>query len=626
VRRVIGHGAPAGLDVTGHLERIDFGLSQLLWHGHLDGWYPRTIMGAQEYLLYGPGVTWAVAAVRLATFTTLSSDTTVALLAAAAFVSVAPATASLARAVGLNRTGSWLAGLLALTVSSGRGGGLHGMFETGLLSQHLAYPAVIAALAQLIVVLRRPARAPAAGLIAASLFVLLTHPISLAILAFVSPMVIGALWITGQLPLSVVAVRRAAGLSALGIGIAGWWVVPFVVHRDLTGVFTYWDTPTLREDLRLLWGGDRGLQAPLARPIVGAIAVAFLAGVARRRDRLGIALAVPGPLALLAAHLIDAHSTPGSSLGHQLINRGLSVYCVLAVLPAAWLAQRLATWLGGPRDLAVIAFVACLAVLTLGRFDDLAQPLAQPSAATRAAAAVLAKSVPPSARFAVRGIVAEEHDYGIWAPARWLSRASGRNVLNAFVPEVAPGAWVSAMVDDPLTADNVDAWVDKARRLAVTHIVSSDAAASGALSHARAARQVWAQDNLVIFELSGSPGHPVGSLLDLPDAPSAQRIDARSITIDYTSSYARPIDITVGWSPKWAVTVDGQRIAKWRGPEDRIRLDLPAGSHHLRLEFRDDGADRAGQTLSVLSIILGIWLWRINNVDAPVGDPLGLSR
>ena len=65
-----------------HLIRADFALPHLVAHLRPDGWFPRLVLGQQEFLFNGPGLTWLVGAVRIFTLGTLS--TTGALKVAAA--------------------------------------------------------------------------------------------------------------------------------------------------------------------------------------------------------------------------------------------------------------------------------------------------------------------------------------------------------------------------------------------------------------------------------------------------------------------------------------------------------------------------------------------------------------
>src|SRR5262249_35547789 len=64
---------PHGEDVMAYLVRADFALPNLVAHGRLDGWLPRFYLGYQEFLFNGPGVTWAMAALRGVTFGALSN-------------------------------------------------------------------------------------------------------------------------------------------------------------------------------------------------------------------------------------------------------------------------------------------------------------------------------------------------------------------------------------------------------------------------------------------------------------------------------------------------------------------------------------------------------------------------
>ena len=73
-RHAWGAHVIGGGDITADLVRSDFGIAHLLAHGRIDGWFPRFMLGHQEFLFNGPGVTWATGSIRAITFGSLSNS------------------------------------------------------------------------------------------------------------------------------------------------------------------------------------------------------------------------------------------------------------------------------------------------------------------------------------------------------------------------------------------------------------------------------------------------------------------------------------------------------------------------------------------------------------------------
>jgi uncharacterized membrane protein len=92
-----GGRPPGGEDVMAHLVRLDFGISQLVAHGRLDGWLPRFYVGYQEFLFNGPGLTWTAAAVRGVTLGILSDAGGAKVVGVLSFAALPVAVAFLAR-------------------------------------------------------------------------------------------------------------------------------------------------------------------------------------------------------------------------------------------------------------------------------------------------------------------------------------------------------------------------------------------------------------------------------------------------------------------------------------------------------------------------------------------------
>jgi hypothetical protein len=93
--------------------------------------------------MYGPGLAVAVGAVRVLTFGLVSIPGALEIVTVAALVALVPAAAALTRAFGLSVAAGRAGGLLALAVSSTRGGGIQGAFDLGLLPNTLAAPLVL---------------------------------------------------------------------------------------------------------------------------------------------------------------------------------------------------------------------------------------------------------------------------------------------------------------------------------------------------------------------------------------------------------------------------------------------------------------------------------------------------
>src|SRR5436305_11389396 len=141
-----GGRPPAGDDVMAHITRADFGLGHLFFHGRLDGWFPRFMLGHREFLFYGQGFTALLGLLRVATLGGLSNTGAMKVAAVGSFVLFGPAAAFLARSLGLSRLASVVAGILALAVNNVYGVGLAAVFVIGLVPQQVAALAACVAL------------------------------------------------------------------------------------------------------------------------------------------------------------------------------------------------------------------------------------------------------------------------------------------------------------------------------------------------------------------------------------------------------------------------------------------------------------------------------------------------
>lgn len=221
----------AGVDVIAHVMRVTFGVEQLILRGRLDGWDPAEHLGYQLYLIRGPGMSWLTALIKAMSLNRLPTVAALNVAVLSSFVAFPLAVAFLARSSGLGRTASGLAALLSLLVSNPFGNGIEGLFGLGLLENQvgaLYFPAVLGALI-------RVANGGSMGwaLFGASglALLLLTHTLSALVLPPIAALYVP--WFLGRR--HEPALLRLCLTGALAAGLAGFWLIPLLAHRDLVG-------------------------------------------------------------------------------------------------------------------------------------------------------------------------------------------------------------------------------------------------------------------------------------------------------------------------------------------------------------------------------------------------------
>ena len=617
VRPVMGGRPPGGEDVMAHLVRADFAVPHLIAHLRPDGWFPRLVLGQQEFLFNGPGLTWLVALVRAATLGTLSTTGALKLVAVAGVAALPPAVAFLARSYGLSRPAAGLAGVLSLLVSSPYGPGLQGLFRVGLVPNQVGAVLFCLALGAVVRSLDGPApRWPRRAALATA-GLLVTHLVSALILAVFVALTVAARAAAGRLRMA--AMGRLALAAAGAAGLAAFWLVPILAHRDLHGIYTGWDTPSLPARLvqladgRILFPAGFGLL--VLAGWVHQAALAFTAGTAGGDDRGRAAAAarslvwvlVPAlylPLAYGALRLLG----PGD-VALQLPNRGLGYVGLMAVFavaaPLAALAQRL-----GPPGRPAALVVAGAAVLAFAPGRGAPAQLAEPKPALRAAAGILRTLVPPGARFATqRDFPAEIARTGVVHPETWLARVSGTNSLNGYNLE-AVSTPDAAFAADGLGSDDPPVAADRLARLGVSHVVTTDDGVAGRLAGSGRFTPVWHASPVAILAVEPRDGAPPPASLAASPVPlSAFLTDARAehVAVQFHADQAAPVTVAVAWSPKWHARLDGHRALITRTADGLIATALPAGDHTLRLAYHPDVWDHLGLALSGASAAAMVW-------------------
>jgi hypothetical protein len=158
-------------------------------------------------------------------------------------------------------------------------------------------------------------------------------------------------------------------------------------------------------------------------------------------------------------------------------------------------------------------------------------------------------------------------------------------------------------VPESIEADEPSASADRLARLGVTHAVLTDDRGAGRLVASGRFRLVWRVAPIAILAVEPRDGAPPpASLVDSPAPLSAFLVDARAehVGVEVHTGLRAPVTVAVAWSPKWHGRLDGRAIALRRTDDGLIQAELPAGDHDLRLDYRTDGWDRLGLTLTIL--------------------------
>lgn len=609
-RHAWGPHVIAGGDITADLVRSDFGIAHLVAHGRLDGWFPRFMLGHQEFLFNGPGVTWAAAFIRALTFGQLSNSGAIKALAVIAIAAEPLAVAYFARSFGLDRVAGAIAGILALTATVGFGLGLEGQFVNGLLSHQVGAIPFFVSFGAVVRAYDEPSRKRSIIAAVALASLAITHLISVMILAVMLP--IAMLFRLGA---SERAARRRGLRSLLltacvAVGLAGFWVVPFFVHRNLRGPIVTWGTDPFEQRIAQIMRGQL-LYLPFIAKLVMLAWVIVLVRCALGRRELLVFLTVPA-LYLAIAHVTLKYPGPGD-ISLQLANRGLAYAGIIALVPVAALvalaARRIGEWAEEPalvEVLSLIAIVITVGVTVAHSKEGLAGELTPATPAFRDAAVELRTLVPDGARFSLtRDYPAEIERVGVIEPARWLAWASGVDTLNAFNPESSNAGAVAYTADGPGDGQAIDDWVRKLRRLGVSEVVVDKPAVDDQMKHSTLVHAVWTEGPVTIYQVLDDSGGRPPILLDPGSAHPTVRFVRRGperLTWDIEADQAFPATMAVAWSPKWHAKIDGHSTRIVKTAEGLMQVGVPAGHHTVRFSYGSDFADRLGMLLTLVTL------------------------
>jgi hypothetical protein len=606
---------PAGEDVMGHLARAEYGTSEILGRGHIDGWFPRFMVGHQMFLLNGPGFTWLIALTRTLSFGLLSLEGAFKVVTMVSYLAVPIAAAFLASSMGFRRRAVGITAILALAVSTTFGIGLEGLFVTGLVPHQVGAVIFCAGLGCLIRVVSEQGRTRyvvLSGILIAAL--LITHLRSALILA-----VFFVLYLVVRMK-SLMTRQIITGLLASGAiagAVSAFWLLPFLAHADLRGPFTGFGETTLGQRVGSILRGEVLFRPRVGLLILVSICIVTLAALFVDRRLLPLTL-VPVSFFVLSYALLDIET---NEVTIQLADRGLGYVGLLAVLPTSLVISAATHPLRRIGLAASLLMSSALVLVPLGHHGDLAQDFPRAVPAMSAAAERLRQLVPETGRFVVqRDFPGEIERTGVIHPETWLARESRRNTLNVFNPEASPSE--AGFEAEEFGSKPVNQSAQALAHLGVSHVVATSATFSQELETSSRYTRVWEQLPVSIFRLDSLPVQPDTSLLMGAGRQSLEASvrggNIESLRIRYRAPSDTHAVVALSWSPKWQATVDGDPRPLSRTKLSLLSLDLPAGEHDLNLEFRADIWDLLGRGISALTLLgvltVGLLSWRRPNL------------
>ncbi len=581
------------------LIRTQYGLGHIWASGRLDGWLPTFALGYQEFLFYGPGQTVVIGLVRLLTLGALSDAGAYKVVALASLAIFPLAVVWLARGFGLSRRGAGLAAITSLLVSNPFGVGLHAVFQNSLVAEQLGAGLAFIVLGGIARLLAEPKRQWTWITGAALAALLITHIIATVILALLLAFTVPMFLLSDRL--TWVSVRELLYAGMLGAGLAGFWLVPLVAHRNLRGGAATWGTPSVTSRLKDIWHGNY-LFPPHVAPILAVTMLFAFYCVSRNRRWAELLIVLPVGYFVLCRWLL--HRYPTNDLTIQLENRGLGMVAVVATFPLAELIASATARVKLPAvgNLLASGVAGLLVVGTVGPWRGVAAQMAPGTEAMSAAASELRRVVPVGARWVeVREYPDELVSTGVEHPDFWLAEESGRWTLNEFNPESSsdPGPTYTSehLLDRPPDQAAADL-----TRLGVTDVVATTPLSTQQLSASGRLHSIWSQGGITILEVLPVPGQPPPSSLVSTAGPASARLisaSGRQLRIDVASPSPTPATVAVAWSPKWHAEIDGRPARVQRSADGIVQLSLPAGSSQVRLFYSADVWDLVGLVVSL---------------------------
>ena len=593
--------------MAAHVVRADFAFEHIFGRGHLDGWFPQFMVGHQEFLFYGPGYTWVLGLVRLLSFGTVSTVGAVKIVGIAGLAAIAPAVMFLARSFCVRAPAAVGAGLLALAVNSPFGVGIRSTYVIGLLPNQIAAVLFCIAIGAAARAARQTGWRWVMVTAAAFSFLAVTHVITAGIAAAFLGLVVMA-QVLGR-DTSPAWWTRLAAAGALAVGLAAFWTVPFLAHRDLRGPVTGWSTPPFLDRAGQVVSGE--ILFPAGLSLLAGLGLVATVWFAPRRHAV---LAVIPPVYLSVAHALLA-AVPGHAILIQLPNRGLGYAGLFALVPIGitldlgleWLRHHV-KFLARSKRFVTIGLVGAAGLATLafaapGR--HVVGERGDPDGTFATVAAELRRRVPDGSRFVTeRDYPSEVRLAGFTHPDLWLAQISGRATLNNFNPEssASPAGFVSEQLRRPSPADLAESLT----RYGVSHVVTVRPKTTQDLTAEESFQLVWKRGNYAIVALRSS--NRVGPLHAGGLDGSLNVVEPEYIAATVRVPTRARVTAALSWSPKWEVRVDGKAVATRPAADRVVTFVVPGGTSDVELRFRRDRWDLIGGAVTVATGLLVAYL------------------
>jgi hypothetical protein len=664
-----GSRPPGGNDTLAHVVRAQFASGHIINHGLVDAWDPSFVVGYEEFLFDGPGLSWAVFLTRLLTFNTLSFTGAIKVIAVGSFAVLPLIVAFTARSFGLNRRAAGLSAIASLLIDSPYGGaGLSGMFGNGLITNGFGALFFFLTIGGFVRVIREK-QIRWVVFTGISLAVLsLTHGISVMELG-VMLLIIILLWFIGlHVPNATIFYARAVKIAKAQLAAEAAPGGPTISTPTIsapTMSATTMSTPaefladnayqrswsSYRSSWRTYWPViSRVFVATALGFALSAVVLVPLAVHDNIRGPASAWTTVPfGQLLLViwqGSLLLRPGIAPfliaGEAYGIFRMWKGRPFALPVAAAPIALLivgnvslhywsiniltyqltnrglgyAGVLATFPLAAliaratknfplRDLLAIAVAAALVVLPIG--DERQQARQTPQAIPQMfkAAQLLKSLVPPTARFASEQ--SGNNATGVPVPDDWFAWASERNTLDTFNIESAQAVGMSNVVYD-LGSQSPTVSADDLAQVGVTDVVTITVQTANLLASSTRFHEVWGSPPIAIFAVLPSIGQPPPAELITAQSPLSAKLVAggpEHDVIDVDARVATQASLAIAWSPKWHASLDGKAVQLSESPEGLLEVAIPAGRHRLEVRFQRDLADYVGLAIS-LATLLGL--------------------
>jgi hypothetical protein len=443
--------------------------------------------------------------------------------------------------------------------------------------------------------------------------------------------------------LSFIAVRLLALAAAalISASLAGFVLFPLAMHGDLRGENSAWGDVALTTQLTNMWKGEFLIRPWVALILLIGFAFTLALAVLGRRMALTLVLT---PVIFLVLGRIFINATPDNAIAIQLTNRSFADVMLIALLPLATMiaaprrtvSRTIATAFGTPLQRhplyaiadGLVPILLALAVVVLpphlGR-DRVGA--VKPSPTLAEAATVLARVVPPDARFATQRDFPREYALtGMSHPDLWLASATGRDTLNIFNLESST-VFEPVYETENLTTEPPEKKARTLARLGITHLLIINADTAGGIPTSSAFKQVWTSGPMRILEVLTPDGQPAPAsrlATSKPATATLTQTDPEHVTIDATTSAATDASIAMAWSSKWHVWVNGQEVAPAPTADHLLSVRLPEGSSRIELAYGPDRADAMGRFVTLFSIACVayvLWLTRKPRAAVTVDEP-----